>query len=41
MQKIQPDFEELKRIAMEFFDAIPTLDLVGLDNAHKAFCLAF
>lgn len=40
MSTIKTDFEELKRMAKEFNDAMPTLDREGLENGMKAFSLA-
>lgn len=38
---IQTDWEGLKRMSKEFFDALPSLDEIGLENGFKAFSLAY
>lgn len=38
---IQTDWEGLKRMSKEFFDALPLLDEAGLENGFKAFSLAY
>lgn len=38
---IQTDWEGLKRMSKEFFDALPSLDEAGLENGFKAFSLAY
>ncbi|MFK4706062.1 hypothetical protein ABIC83_002901 [Roseateles asaccharophilus] len=38
---ITTDYEGFKRLASEFLQAAPTLDLAGLDNGHKCLNLAY
>lgn len=41
MSTIQTDWEGLKQLSKEFFDAMPNLDVDGLENGFKAFSLAY
>lgn len=41
MSTIECTFEEFKRMAKEFRDSAPTLDLEQLDNAWKCLGLAY
>ena len=41
MPTIETDYEGLKGMAKEFLEAMPALDMPGLDNGLKCFSLAY